>query len=709
MNSALNELAAYVGILPSYVGFDGTEKHTPPETTVVLLQAMGLRAHSEDAAREQLNALQDQDLRSPLDPVVVHQHGAKNKLIARAPRRGGAVRWRVDIRSERGRIASREGLYDGGGPLEIETPNFGAGYYDVRIRMTSRRAESEATQLLIVCPDGCVAPRDTLGERKAFGVYANLYSVRSDRNWGVGDLGDLETLTKWVRSIGGAFVGLNPLHALLNRGGDISPYGPVTRLWRNPIYIDVEQVPEIGETGIRERLHTPEIDAMLAPLRASTKVEYEQAWAMKTLALDKLFSAFMDLRSRHATHPRVAAFNEFVSRGSHWLDDYATWMAIAESRNEWNWKIWPEDLHDRESESVKRFAAGHNRRIDFYKWAQFELDRQIGDVAATARADGMSIGLYQDLAVGSSGTGSDAWAYRDLFRSGVTIGAPPDPYSDFGQNWGLPPIDPRALRQDRYRYFIQLARAGFRHAGALRMDHVMGLFRLFWIPEGATGRDGAYVTYPSGDLLGILALESQRHHALVVGEDLGVVPPEVPPAMQKWGLLSSKVLYFEREDGGGFKPQSSYPDLSLASANTHDMPTIGGFWAGRDIELRRSLGLIDEGASANVSAHRNHEKQKLLDRLREDAALPLHEHPPLDAAGVPAVKRGVHEWLCATPAALVALSLDDLGDEIEPINVPGVGVDKYPCWGRKMHKTIPEIAATVGDAITRCDDRIRQP
>ena len=709
MSDSLEQLSSYVGILPSYVGFDGKTVATPPETQRAILAAMRLRATSDDEARDQLAALQDEDLRRPLEPVVVHQHGRKNHLVVRAPRRGGAIRWRVDIRSERGRIASREGLYDSGGPLEIETPNFGPGYYDVRIRLTSRRAETEAMQSLIVAPERCVTPRDILGDRKAFGVYANLYSIRSGTNWGVGDVGDLETLCRWVADLGGAFVGLNPLHALLNRGGDISPYGPVSRLWRNPLYIDVARVPEYADDRIAERLRTPEIQAALAPLRESGRVEYEQAWAMKSLALDKLFNAFLELRSRHATHPRVAAYNDFVSRGNRWLDDYATWMAIAESRNEWTWKLWPEDLQDRKSGSVKQFVSAHSRRVDFYKWAQFELDRQLGEVAASAKANDMPIGLYQDLAVGSSGTGSDAWARRDLFLAGATIGAPPDPYSDFGQNWGLPPMDPRALRQDRYRYFIELVRAGFRHAGALRMDHVMGLFRLFWIPQGATGKEGAYVTYPAEDLLGILALESQRHNAIVVGEDLGVVPPEVPPAMQKWGVLSSRVLYFEREDGGGFKPQSSYPELALASVNTHDMPTIAGFWAGHDIELRRSLGLIDEKSSADVAAHRDTEKRKLLDRLREDAALPLHEHPPLDATGVAAVKRGVHEFLCASPVSLFALSLDDLGDELEPVNVPGVGTDRYPCWSRKMHKTIPEIAAAAGDAITRCDDRVRQP
>ena len=707
MTSHVDRLAEYAGILPSYVGYDGKSVETPAETKRALLAVMGLRADNDKAAEEQLDALQDEALRQPLDPVVVHRHGAQNKLFVRAPRRAGALRWRVDIRSERGRVASREGIYDGGGPLEIDTPNFGPGYYDVRIRMTMRRSETEATQSLIVVPERCVTPRDLLGDQKAFGVFANLYSIRSDRNWGVGDVGDLETLSRWIASVGGAFVGLNPLHALLNRGGDVSPYGPVSRLWRNPIYIDVDRVPELGEGPAMSRIRTPEIQAALEAIRESDRVEYEQAWAMKTLALDSLYALFLDLRSRHATHPRIAAFNEFVERGGRWLDDYATWMTIAESRGEWTWKVWPAELQDRRSEAVKRFANAHTRRIDFHRWAQFELDRQIGDVAASCRASGMAIGLYQDLAVGSSATGSDTWAQRDLFREGATVGAPPDPYSDFGQNWGLPPIDPRALQRDRYRYFIQLVRAGFRHAGALRMDHVMGLFRLFWIPEGATGKDGAYVRYPSDDLLGILALESQRHNALVVGEDLGVVPPEVPPAMQKWGMLSSKVLYFEREGDGGFKPQASYPELSLASVNTHDMPTIAGFWTGHDIELRRSLGLVDDKGSTDGVAHRDHEKRKLLDRLREDGAMPLHEHPPLDAAGVPTVKRRVHEFLCASPVALLALSLDDLGDETDPINVPGVGTDKYPCWSRKMHKTIPEIAATADMEISRCADRIR--
>jgi 4-alpha-glucanotransferase len=604
-------------------------------------------------------------------------------------------------------VAAREGVHDSPAALEIETPDLGIGYYDVHVQLTTTHGELEATQTLIVVPPRCIVPRDIFGDRKAFGVFANLYTVRSDRNWGIGDCTDLRALMQWVGSAGGSFVGLNPLHALLNRGHDISPYGPVSRLWRNPIYIDVEQVPELCESAdLAARFGSPEISSALDALRQCNTVQYEQAWATKSLALDALHDAFLHRRAHDASHRRVAAYNDYVGGGGYHLDQYARWMAIAESRKEWNWRQWPAELRDVDGPAVKRFASEHEKRIDFHKWLQFELDRQIGDVAGEARRAGMEIGLYQDLAVGSSGTGSDAWAHPGLFVDGVAIGAPPDPYSDFGQNWGFPPIDPHALRRDKYRYFIRLLRSAFRHAGALRVDHVMGLFRLFWIPGGMTGKEGGYVCYPAHDLLGILALESHRHHAAVVGEDLGIVPDEVPPALEKWGILSSRVLYFQRS-GSGFKPQSSYPELSLASANTHDMPTLAGFWTGRDVELRSSLGLIEPTKDAEVFAERARDKQALIHRLREDGALPLRDTVADDVTGVPVIKRAVHEFLCASPAALVGLSLDDLGAETEAVNVPGVGPDKYPCWSRKMHRTIPEIAAMSDEALAGCTSRAR--
>jgi 4-alpha-glucanotransferase len=273
-----------------------------------------------------------------------------------------------------------------------------------------------------------------------------------------------------------------------------------------------------------------------------------------------------------------------------------------------------------------------------------------------------------------------------------------------GQNWGLPPLDPRALREDRYKYFIDLVRAGLRHAGALRIDHVLGLFRLFWIPNGMSGADGAYVRYPAADLLGILALESVRHDALIVGEDLGTVPENVPPALAKWGILSSKVLQFEREWGGGYRPSESYPYLALATANTHDMATIAGFWAGRDIDVRRDVGLIaSDDDYAQAQNDRDTDRVRLLERLTNEHLLNDAIRPETSAE----LRGAIHGFLCRSPASLVGISLDDLSGELESVNVPGVGVDQYPCWSRKMTKTLDEIAASADTAVAlRCDGRM---
>jgi 4-alpha-glucanotransferase len=366
-------------------------------------------------------------------------------------------------------------------------------------------------------------------------------------------------------------------------------------------------------------------------------------------------------------------------------------MAIAEHQHTGDWRSWPVELHDSTGAVVDHFAREHAMRVDFHRWLQFEIDRQLGMAASTARAAGMRIGLYQDLAIGSSPAGADTWAFPELFVRGVSVGAPPDPYAANGQNWGLPPLDPRALRRDAYRYYIDLIRNGFRHAGALRVDHVMGLFRLFWIPEGQSGADGVYVSYPAQDLLGILALESVRHGALVVGEDLGTVPEQVPQALRKWGVLSSKVLYFEREWHGGFKPANSYPALSLATANTHDMPTLAGFWAERDISVRRELGLIaDDSEEARARAERDRDRGALLGLLEQEQILPQGQAPRSSAE----LRAAVHGFLWSTPAQLVGLSLDDLAGEVEPVNVPGVGPEKFASWTRKMRADLEAITTS---------------
>jgi 4-alpha-glucanotransferase len=459
-------------------------------------------------------------------------------------------------------------------------------------------------------------------------------------------------------------------------------YSPVSRLFRNHIYIDVDRATGGGEPISRETQGS-----------SPSLVDYERVLVRKERALREIHQDFL-------ARGGSAEYDAFVREREPELTRFATWMSIAEDAGSTDWRTWPEPMRDPESPDVAAYRSANAKRVDFHRWAQFELHRQLRDVAGRARVLGMRIGVYQDLAIGTNPGGSDTWSYPDLFLSGASIGAPPDPYSAVGQNWGLPPMSPRALRAQGYRYWVQLLRRAFEHAGALRIDHVMGLFRSFWIPEGGTGLDGAYVRFPSADLLGILALESVRNDALVVGEDLGTVPPEVPPAMRKWGLLSSKVLYFEK-DGSEFRPASKYPALSLATANTHDMAPLAGFWRERDIEIRREVGLTQTDAEHRAAIEeRQRERESLL------------AHAPVESASdatpaSPTLAAAVHSYLCTSPAALVGISYDDLLGETEPVNVPGVGPDRFPSWRRRNRVTIeaaawsPEVEAALGCDIRR--------
>lgn len=700
----LRELAERLGILSEYV--DQTGRHlrrTSDATREALLAIMGFDAPSEDAAAGWIAELDHEARATILEPVrVVRRDDAPaNRVRVRVPpeARGSEAEVEVTLHEEAGHTWRVTGRLRRRGELQLPTrPPY--GYHRVSAVVRAANGEWTADQSLIVVPSSCVTPAMLTPERRrSMGVVANLYSVRREHDWGVGDFSTFTLLVEWAGRRGAAFVGVNPLHALYNRGMDISPYSPVSRLFRNPLYIDVECVPELAESPhVHAMLEAPELRSALRELRATTHVDYDRVIAAKLRVLRELHRAFLAGAARGSQ--RARDYDEFVRLREPELTRFATWMALAESARMPDWRQWPAPLHDPASPAVAAFRDAHGELVDFHRWLQFETHRQLGDVARRARALGMPIGVYQDLAIGTSRGGSDTWSYPDLFLTGASVGAPPDPYSATGQVWGLPPMDPRVLRQQRYRYWIQLLRRAFEHAGALRIDHVMGLFRGFWIPDGATGVDGAYVRFPAADLLGILALESVRHDAIVVGEDLGTVPKEVPPALRKWGILSSKVLYFER-DARGFRAARRYPALALATANTHDMPTLAGFWTERDIELRAQVGLLPRAEVARATRDRGREKRELLKAVK--LAPPHHfeeSHFPRALAGA------VHAFLCSTPAELVGLSFDDLIGEREPVNVPGVGPDKYPSWRRRTRMTIEEVAWSfeVDDAI-RCQRR----
>jgi 4-alpha-glucanotransferase len=549
------------------------------------------------------------------------------------------------------------------------------GYHRLDVTVAAGTTERSATQSLVIVPRSCRRPPRT------FGIFTHLYTVRSADDWGIGDLSTLAALLEWTARHGGDFVGVNPLHALRNRGWEVSPYSPVTRLYRNPIYLDPGPPP-------------PELLADREALRGAHAVEYERVMALKRRALEPLHAA-----------EAGDAYHRFHEAEGEPLERFATFEALADHFGHGDWRHWPQSFRSPDSADVAAFRAERAHEVDFHCWLQFELDRQLGAAAERGRRAGLGIGLYQDLAIGTSACGADIWANPHLFLEGVSIGAPPDDYSAAGQNWGLPPVDPRALRRNRYDFWIRLVRASLRHAGALRIDHVMGLFRQFWIPEGASGSEGAYVRFPADDLLGILVLEARRHRAVVVGEDLGTVPPEVRPALRRRGILSSRVFYFER-DGGRFRPAAEYEPASLATANTHDHAPLAGFWSGRDIELRRQAGDL-ESDEAVVQARREREqvKRAMLERLAQDGVLPAAEEPETGAM----LRGAVHEFLCRTPAALVGLNLDDLAGEAEPVNLPGVQAERYASWTRKLKIPVEALDADSDvQSALRCGGRIRR-
>ncbi|HEY9449695.1 MAG TPA: 4-alpha-glucanotransferase, partial [Gemmatimonadaceae bacterium] len=573
----------------------------------------------------------------------------------------------------------------------------------LRLAICSQGRTREAEQTLIVAPSACVTP-----SRRSFGIVANLYSVRSARNWGVGNLGDLGELARWSGERGATFVGVNPLHAIRNRGGEVSPYNPVSRLYRNPIYLDIEAIPELADCAeARAMLASESVRAELARLRAGDYVAYERIASLERPILAALHRAFVERNAGDpgTLGPRGRAYAVYLEREGAALTAFALFQALDEhfARSRVvppTWHEWPAPYRNPASPEVAAFRESHESEVDFHRWLQFELDRQLALAALSGRRAGLSMGLYQDLAVASAASGSDAWAHQNLFAIGVSIGAPPDNYSAIGQDWGAPPLNPHRLFEDRYRYWIALVRSALRHAGALRIDHVLGLFRQFWIPAGMTGERGAYVRFPTNDLLGIVALESLRHRAVIVGEDLGTVPAEVPGILGQWGILGTRVMFFERETDGAFRPASSYEPLALATADTHDMPTVAGFWQERDIDLKRELGLLKSGAEERAARlARERDRLALLARLTADGALPSGGAPPSGTE----LRGAVHRFICSTPAVLAGISLDDITGETDQVNVPGLGADTFPSWTRRMRAPLESLEASPEvDEALRC-------
>lgn len=711
----LRALARRLGIAAGYRDALGRERETSDATYERLAHALGVDAGDEAAARQAREARERADALRLVEPVMVWrewEHGAPELAVNRAAA-GGARDYALELALEGGPVLRSEGrIADApeGAPLALALPARPPfGYHELRLALDAPGGPRRAVQRLVMAPRDCFQPEEALGDRGAFGLLANLYSLRGARGFGHGHFGDLAALARFAGGAGAAFVGVNPLHAVANRGLGFAPYSPTSRLYRNVLYLDPEAVPELaGCAEARALLDEPGLRRRRDALRAAPELDHEAVLDALLPLLRALHREF--LRRADAGGPRVEAYAEYRRSEGETLDLFATWEVLAErlappgAPPAVEWWRWPERYRDARSPAVAELARREAEAIDFRRWLQFELDRQLGGAARAAREAGCALGLYQDLALGVSRASADTWMSPALFAVGASIGAPPDAYAPEGQDWGLPPLHPQRLREDGHRLWSRILRSAFAHAGAVRLDHAMSVVRLFWIPEGRPGSEGAYVAYCAEELLGIAALESRRQRAVVIAEDLGTLPPGLPALLADWGLLRSAVLRFEREPDGTFRPAQRYPARALATLGTHDLPPLPGMLSGADLALRHAAGeLASDAALAAARAEREAEKAALLRRLREDGLL-------ADATpGWGEIVAAAHAWLACTPSVLVAASLDDLAGEEAPVNLPGVPLERHRSWSRRMQRGLDELCASPEVARRLAPLRVRSP
>ncbi len=697
--SEIQDLADRVGILSHYRDHSGRHKTTSDTSRVALLEALGFSVSSERAARQSLRQLDAQDRLRLVEPVEVRRFPDPRIQTLRVQLPDGvksaATDYQLSLTAEGEDALVTEGRLSvhRDGVARVKIPQLlGFGYHSLEITVAGPGGSRSAEQMRIVSPKSCISVATVLGSARGFGLWTNLYTLRSNSNYGVGDLTDLWQLVNWAADRGAAFVGVNPLHSLWNRGQDISPYSPISRIFRNEIYLDVTAVPEFKHChAAQELVASDSFTAELRQLRSSSQVDYQRTADLKRQVLRLLYLEFMEQHLHRATR-RAGEFRGYIQNAGSALALYATFRAledhlVSQEQRQGGWQNWPSPLRDPHSAAVKQFQREHAFEIDYHRYLQFELDRQLGLVAATVKPK-MPIGIYADLALGVHPNGCDTWAFKDHFVTGVHIGAPPDNFATGGQDWGLPPIAPMKLRENRYHYWIQVVRSCLRGAGALRIDHVMGLFRQFWIPQKLSASQGAYIRFPAHELLGILALESTRHRTVVVGEDLGTVPAGLQARLSRWGILSSRVLYYERDRRGRFRSSRMYSDRALVAANTHDQAPLAGYWSGRDLKLRLQAGAYaDDILSREAVEQRDRERRALVQRLRQEGFITGTDQ----SRDLTELTAAIYAFLAQTPAPLLAVSVDDLAGEVDPVNLPGVPMDRFPNWSRRMSVSLEEL------------------
>jgi 4-alpha-glucanotransferase len=693
MSDALDDLARSLGIAGSYRDQDGRIQTISEATKRALVTAFGIPADDPRAVEKALGERRDITAAGVLPPVtVVRRHPA---FVHIATPHAVAAQVECTLTREDGRAdtGSFKAAASGVGvklPLPADLPH---GYHRLDVRLRTERGEASARSWVISAPERAYQPPAFGRDERLWGIAVQLYAVRSARNWGIGDFTDLHALLGWAGCIGASAIGVNPLHALfLDDPNHVSPYSPSSRYFINPLYLDVEAIDDLAFSDEAQTLiRSAPFQTVLAAARLAELVDYRAVTGLKRGVLEAIHRSFRT-RSGGDAERRRAAFAAFRRERGEPLQRFAVFQALREHRGavdltQRDWRRWPSSLRDPASPEVAAFAGEHEAAVEFFAYLQWQAEVQLAACVDAAHAAGLPIGLYLDLAVGTDAAGADAWAAPHLVASGATIGAPPDVWNRKGQNWGLPPLNAAALREHGFQPFAELLRANMRWAGALRIDHVLGLMRLFWIPEGGRPADGAYVAYPFDELIAVVALESERSRCVVIGEDLGTLPDGFQAAMRQEGLLSYCLLYFERDASGRFKAPGDYPVDALVAVTTHDLPTVWGFWSGRDLDERERVGAYPDATFATAARReRSAEIEGLIAALLRERLV----RPGQPRAAVPL--EAILRFIARTPSRLLMIGLDDLIGVEEQPNIPGT-IDEHPNWRRRLPRDLEAIMA----------------
>jgi 4-alpha-glucanotransferase len=638
---ALVELAQRLGVATDFWDWQGQQRPIAAETIVAVLRAFGIEAGDDESARAALQAAEERPWRSMLPPVVVGRAGREVEVLVHVTH-GQPVA--VDVLTEDGDVRPATQAEHWAEPRHIGErvvgeakfilPALPSGYHEVR----ASGPDGDATALLVVAPDRVELPELP---RQSWGLMAQLYSTRSRGSWGLGDFADLADLARWGGSVGADFVLVNPLHAAEPAPPvEDSPYLPTSRRFLNPIYIRVEAIEEYTSLGATQRR---DVDAIAARLSAGNTdaalLDRDATLAGKLEALALVFAA-------ERTGRRQRALDAYLEREGQALTDFATWCALAEGNG---------DDAD---------------RIAFHAWLQWVCDEQLAAAHAAALGAGMRIGVITDLAVGVHPAGAEVWTLGDVLTSGVSVGAPPDAFNQLGQDWSQPPWQPERLAETGYAPYRAMLRTVLRHAGALRIDHVMGLFRLWCIPQGAPPSEGTYLRYDHEAMVSILLLEAERAGAFVIGEDLGVVEPFVRDYLAARGVLGTSILWFE-VDNGHPRPPESWRELCLATVGTHDLPPTAAYLAGDHVRLRDSLDLLTRPVEEELE-FAAHEREAFLHVLRERGLVTA-------GAGEEETVAALHLLLTHTPSRLIGVQVSDLVGDRTTQNLPGT-YKEHPNW-----------------------------